>query len=119
MRDVVVQNCHFEDYNWQNDRREETTMLDLQCIGMTDMREKVPEELNDPNWLENELDGTNELIRAIEAGQIKDVQPEPAGAQPSTSENRYGVEGKDAYSTAKLNEWHELAGTEEKRWWQW
>lgn len=119
MKDVVVRDCHFEDYNWQNGRREGTTLADLKCIGVTDMCDEVPKELQDPDWLTNELDGTNELIRAIEAGEIEDVKPGRVEWEEPLHENKYGVKGIDDLATAKLIEWHELSGTEVKEWWQW
>jgi hypothetical protein len=47
----------------------------LSRFGLTDLSDEIPEELKDPNWLTNELDGTNELIRAIEAEKIDGIPP--------------------------------------------
>ena len=101
---MTITDCDYEDLIWQNDRHEDRNMLNQRFSG-TVIGDEVPHELSDPEWLANELDGTNELIRALEAGQIEDVGP-----ANGSSEN-------EDYATRKLREWEELAGG--KEWWQW
>ena len=76
MKDVVMGDCYFSDYIWQNGRREDDKISGLMRVEVTDWKVEVPEELKDPNWLADELDGTHELIRAIAAGSIADIPPE-------------------------------------------
>ena len=109
MRGVTVKDCEFEANLWQNDRRVDLDMAEQRYIG-TVIGDEIPKEISDPEWLANELDGTNELIRAMEAGHIEDIKPNKSRAsEPKENED---------YATRKLREWEELANGNE-HWWQW
>ena len=117
MRDVKFENCNFEDYIWQNDRREglsERLLISNKCYNGTVIGKEIPEEIRDPQWLVNELDGTNELIRAIEAGRIGDLQSKEVLPKPALANE---ADGDETYATKKLREWDELANGS-KQWWQ-
>lgn len=118
----MFKGCHFDEYLWQNDRIEDRTMTDEYCSG-TWIGDKVPKELSEPDWLANELDGTNELIRAIEAGQIEDVQadtPDVAVADDAVTDNDTvldACEEREDYVRYKLREWNEFADGPKPSWW--
>ena len=89
MKDVVVEDCIFSEYIWQNARREGEPMSALHHFGVTELGETIPEELKDPeNWLADERDGTNELRRALEAGSIADIPPEGSHQQTDPGPRR-------------------------------
>ena len=95
MKDVTIEDSTFTDYIWQNDRLEATNLSNLERVEATDWKPESPEELKDPNWLADELDGTHELIRAIAAGSIADIPREAAHQAVDMA----------AFSEASTNEW--------------
>jgi hypothetical protein len=79
------------------------------------MGKEIPKEVSDPEWLVNELDRTNELICATEAGHIDDLQAKDV--LPNTVVADEPKDGED-YATPKLRMWEELA-KDNKQWLQW
>lgn len=115
MRDVLFKGCRFDEYLWQNDRLEDVTMVDTNFSG-TVMGDEIPKELSNPDWLKNELDRTNEAMRMIEAGDIKDVRPISINTSNTAASD--DLDYCQDYKTRKLREWEELANGN-KPWWQW
>ena len=66
LKDVSFVDCIFDDYTWLNGRKEEMIITGRKRISQADLFGEVSWEIANPNFLENEADGTNETRRKFE-----------------------------------------------------